>query len=98
MSNVVLKDPNEVIDVSVDWTDVLATGETISSQSWAIEGASSSDTSPLATSGSASESNGVTTQLVQAGTEGEVYTVRNRIVTNQGRTYDRSRTVRVGTR
>lgn len=95
---VLLKDPDEKLTLSVDWTDVLATGETISgTPSWAVEGAGSSDASPL-TVGSAALSTNTASALIQAGALREVYGVRCRMVSSTGQSYDRSWTVRIGMR
>jgi hypothetical protein len=94
----ILKDADEKLTLSVDWTDVLAVGETISgTPSWAVEGAAVSDASPL-TVGSAGIAANIASALVQAGTLREVYTVRCRMLTSTGQSYDRSWTVRIGTR
>lgn len=87
---VALKDPDAALDYSQDWTSYLATGETISSSAWAIEGGDA-----VLTLGSTQLVGNVASAFVSAGTKGQVYTLRNRIVTNQGRTDDRSWTIRV---
>ena len=94
--SVELKDPDAVLDYSQDWTTYLAAGESISSSTWAIEGGDAAPvTTALAISGTPSLVGAVATAFVSGGTKGQVYTLRNRIVTNQGRTDDRSWTIRV---
>lgn len=91
MSNVHLKDPDEVIDYTVDWTadDWLASGEEISTSTWSV-----SPTGSL-TIDSESETTTTATAFVSAGTVGKVYRLTNEIVTDQGRTGQRSVIVRV---
>ena len=94
--SVELKDPDAVLDYSQDWSTYLATGETISSSAWAVEGGDASPvTTAMAISGTPSLVGNIATAFVSGGTKGQVYTLRNTIVTNQGRTDDRSWTIRV---
>ena len=82
------KDPNEVKDYALDWgARRLAASETISSSTWiAPEGITvDSDTDTTTT----------TTVWLSGGTAGVHYTLTNRVVTSQGRTYDWSITVLV---
>lgn len=96
---VLLKDADEKLTLSTDWTDALASGETISgTPAWAVEDAAAADTTPLATSGAAAISGNIASQLFQAGTKGQVYRARCRMTTSTGQIYDRSWTVRIGTR
>lgn len=92
-----LKDPDAVLDYSEDWTNYLAPGETINTSTWAIEGGDTNPpvTTALAISGTPSLVGNIATAFVSGGTKGQVYTLRNRIVTNQGRTDDRSWAIRV---
>ena len=96
---VLLKDPDEKLTLSTDWTDVLATAETITgTPAWAIEDADAGDATPLALSGSAAIAGNVASQQVTGGTKGQVYRARCRMTTSTGQIYDRSWTVRIGTR
>lgn len=78
-----IKDPDAIIDFVWDWTLWLQSNETISSSTFFITGA-----------GLTTPSNSFTTVktavFLAAGTIGTTYTVTNRIVTNQGRTDERS--------
>jgi len=76
-----LKDPNAVVDFFIDWTDWLATGETISTSTWTAESGITVDTS--------SNSTVKATVWLSGGTAGTEYTLTNRIVTNAGRTDER---------
>ena len=97
--SVLLKDPDEKLTLSVDWTDVLAAGETITgTPAWAVEEAPAGDATPLAVDGSAAISENVASQRFQAGTSHHVYKARCRMTTSTGQIYDRSWTVRIGTR
>lgn len=82
------KDPNEVLDYDIDWTDRLEAGETISTSTFTVvEGTVVID--------SDSDTGGVTTVWLSGGTEGEVCVILNRIVTSAGRTYDQSIKLRI---
>lgn len=85
-----LKDPHAVLDYVFDWSNWLASGETISTSAITVESGITKD----------SESNTSTTAKVwlSGGTEGVRYTITSRITTNQGRTDDRSAIVRVSNR
>ena len=100
--SVALKDPSAVLDYSEDWTSYLAAGESISTSAWAIEGGDQAETPPVATalaiSGTPSLAGAVATAFVTGGTKGQVYSLVNTIVTNQGRTDDRSWTIRIDNR
>lgn len=77
----------EVLDFTFDWTDVLtADSDTISSCTWTITGA---------TAGAASVSGMRTTTFVSGGTAGATASIRARLVTTGGRTYEREITLRI---
>ena len=94
MSEQFLKDPNAVIDYAVDWTaNYLLVGEQVTTSNWEIvpSGAMSDlviDNVPLLLSGVASV-------FISGGITGKVYRLINRISTDQGRTDDRTITIRV---
>lgn len=79
------KDPDAVLDYSVDWSDWLATGETISTSSFTVATGVTKD----------SETNDTTSATVwlSGGTDGTRYTITNQITTSDSRTDDRSFTV-----
>lgn len=85
-----LKDPNAILDYRFDWSSWLASGETISTSAMTVQSGITKD----------SESNTTTTATVwlSGGTEGNRYTVTNRVTTNQGRTDDRTVLIRVSNR
>jgi len=84
---VFVKDPNAVMDFTIDWSNWLGS-DTISASSW-----------PEIDSGITKDSDAKTdTQTViwlSGGTAGEQYYMTNRIVTVGGRTQDRTIAVRV---
>lgn len=82
-----VKDPDDVLDYSFDWSAWLSASETISTL--VIEA------SPGITVDSNSSSSTVSTAWLSGGTAGFPYTVTHRITTNQGRTVDRTMTIRV---
>lgn len=96
---VLLKDPDEVLTLSTDWSGMLADGETISgTPAWAVEDAAAADATPLAAIGSDVLSGTVASRQVQAGTKRQVYRVRCRMTTSTGQIYDRSWSVRIASR
>lgn len=95
-----LKDPDAVLDYVFNWGEWLANGEEIVTSTFYIDGVLSS-TVPW-TIALVPDSTAVTlltaTIWLSGGTLGERYTITNRIVTDQGRTDDRSAVVRVSDR
>lgn len=83
-----LKDPQETIDYAFDWSDFLASGETISASSWTV----SSTGLALGTLAATTDT---TAAFVTGGTIGDVYRLTNKITTNQTRIAERSVIVRV---
>ena len=80
------KDPNAVLDYSIDWTRWLA-GDQIAASEWMVpSGLTNMADSKTATSATA---------WLSGGTVGQSYTVTNRITTAAGRTEDRSFTIRI---
>lgn len=85
-----LKDPDAVLDYSVDWSKWLA-GDQIETSTWfvsdpTIEVANDSNTATR------------TTVWISGGRAGESYTVTNRVATSGGRTDDRSFGIQVQNR
>ena len=75
------KDPNAVLDYTVDWTRWLA-GDQIATSDWLV---------PTGLAKMADSKTGSTaTVWLSGGTAGQSYTVTNRITTAAGRTEDRS--------
>jgi len=94
MSAQFVKDPDAIIDYVFDWTkSYLLVSEIITSSSWFIlpqgtVGDLTMGTIPPIVSGVASA-------FVSGGIPGKVYRLTNRITTDQGRTDDRTITIRV---
>ena len=81
------KDPNAVLDYSIDWgAGYLQSGETIGSSIWAIFPADM-------TQGAAGNTASVASVTVSGGAAGQIYQITNRITTSLGRTDERSVTV-----
>jgi len=80
------KDPNAVLDYSIDWTRWLA-GDQIATSEWMIP----SGLTKMADSKTSTSA----TVWLSGGSVGQSYTVTNRITTAAGRTEDRSFTIRV---
>lgn len=85
------KDPNEVKDYELDWSDRLETAsDTISTSAWSIV-----TDSPTLVIDSSSTTTTVTKVWLSAGTDGTTYDLLNRVVTAGGRTYDQTVKLRV---
>lgn len=80
------KDPNAVLDYSIDWTRWLA-GDQIAASEWIIP----SGLTKMADSKTSTSA----TVWLSGGTAGQSYIVTNRMTTAAGRTEDRSFTIRV---
>lgn len=76
----VLQSPDETKLHSYDWTDDLASGDSISSDSWSISPSSGVTVSDQALSGN------VSSTLISGLTRGEVYALTGEIVTADGET------------
>lgn len=80
------KDQNEVLDYELNWSDRLD-GDTIDTSVWTV---------PAGLTKDSDEFNGpVATVWLSGGTDGENYTLLNRITTTGGRTMDQSVKLRV---
>ena len=84
-----LKDPQEVLDFTIDW-GLWLDGDTISSDIWTV---GSGITSDLETSTSTTS-----TIWLSGGTLATTYTVANRIVTAGGRTAERTLNISIVTK
>ena len=81
------KDPDEVLDYELDWSDRLTDGDEISSASWLTpDGITVDSSSHTAT---------VVTIWLSGGTTGETYTLTSRVVTTGGRTMDHSEKLKI---
>lgn len=76
------KDPYAVLDYSLDFTNWMPDGDTITSVSVTAE-TISGDASPL-TIDSTSNTTKIVTAIISAGTAGKIYNVEYRIVTTNG--------------
>lgn len=90
------KDTEAILTYSLDWTDWLSNGETISSNLYTLE-TLTGDADPL-TKVSQSNTDYVTTVKISGGTAGKIYKVFNTIVTSGGLTERRYFRIRVETR
>jgi hypothetical protein len=80
------KDPDAVLDWIFDWNDWLGETENISSATFIVD--------PGITVTTNSYTQKTATVWLQGGTEGQVYRVTCRVTTSEGRTDDRSFTLR----
>ena len=81
------KDPDATLDYVWDWSEWLAADEIISTVAWIVpDGINQGDTS---------NTDKTATIWLSGGTAIESYEITCRITTNQGRTDDRTQTIRV---
>lgn len=85
--SIFVKDPEAVLDYGFDWSDWLATGETIVTSTWAVATGLTKTTD--------SNSTEATTIWLTGGTVGASYVITNHITTSEGRADDRSHTIKV---
>lgn len=85
-----VKDPDAVLDYMFDWSVWLSSGETIQSSNVTVTSGINLD--------SQSATSTKVTAWISGGTSGVPYTVTCRVNTSQGRTDDRSITIRVSDR
>lgn len=88
MGDIYEKGSAEVLDFQFNWTDILATDETVTSHTVV------SDSAALVVD-SSSEALGVVTYWLSGGAVGTKYTAICTIVTNFGRTYVRSMPIEI---
>lgn len=74
------KDPSAILNYTLDWSEWLPTGQTISTSTWAVS-TISGDAAPVTT---VTTSNSGTTTIVKlsGGTAGNLYTITNTITTS----------------
>ena len=77
-----IKDPNAVLDYSIEWSKWLA-GDQIQTSTWSVS-------DPVIQVVDSSNTATRTTVWLSGGAAGQSYTVTNRITTSGGRTDDRS--------
>ncbi len=80
------KDPNAVLDYSINWTRWLA-GDQIAASEWIVPSGLTKMADPKTATSA--------TVWLSGGTAGQSYIVTNRITTAAGRTEDRSFTIRI---
>ena len=80
------KDPDAVLDWIFDWNDWLSEAETITTVEFIVDPGITIDTETQTTK--------TATVWLSGGTEGQVYRVTCRITSSEGRTDDRSFTLR----
>ncbi len=85
------KDPDAVLDYTVDWTDRLEAGETITAAFWEVAPAEAGGLAITLESGSGAQR----AATVSGGAPGHVYRLTNRVSTSLGRTEDQSFLIRI---
>lgn len=89
-----LKDPDAVLDYSVDWTEALEDGESLLAAEWIVH---PEDAGGLAILSEATAGT-LRSATVSGGRPGDLYRLTNRVTTDQGRTHDRSFLIRIAQR
>lgn len=91
-------DPQEVLDYSMDWSNVLTQDETISSSAWAVVQGLATISNAYNGAGAATSTgtiaSAVTTVWVLTASDGDVR-LKNSITTSAGRQYERTGTLTV---
>jgi len=77
------KDPDEVLDYRIDWTDRLEEDETILSSTWTVPVG-------LTQNSAVTQAKTTTVWLSGGSTLGKIYRVHNRVITSGGRTFDQT--------
>lgn len=83
-----VKDPDATLDYRADWT-LWLDGDTIATSSWIVPAGLTNEAEAI------NAENTVAIVWLSGGTLGQKYEVINRIVTNAGRTDDRTLTIRI---
>lgn len=86
------KDPDEVLDYNVDWTNRLQTGETLVDSTFSVV----TGTVVIDSEGFTPE--GIASVWLSGGTVGEVNEVLNHVTTSQGREYEKTGKLRIRTK
>lgn len=89
----IVKDPASVLDYTLDWTDWLKTGDTVTGNTVTVE-TISGDSSPLALD-SSSFTTTTTTAYLSGGTAGNIYNISYTITTDDGLTDSRNFRIKV---
>jgi len=81
------KDPSSILDYAFDWSDWLASGETIASVSWTVPAGISAE--------DYDETETLTTVWLSGGTADTDYNIACKITTSAGRVDERTMTIKV---
>lgn len=90
-----VKDPEEVLDYTLDWSEYLPAGDTVASATWTVPDGITESTAP----GHQHNVNGARTTIwLAGGSEPKDYLITCRIVSAQGRQADRTFEIAVRSR
>lgn len=90
MLHIFRKDPDAKLDYAIDWSEWLASGETISASAWTIPTGLTNESETF--------DDDSTKVWLSGGTDGETYTVANKITSSEGRIDERTFQIMVGHR
>lgn len=85
------KDPDAILDYSIDWAAFLGDGESVALSLWHIVPSEADGLTLLSESASGTSH----LAMVSGGIPGHVYRLTNRVTTDLGRTDDRSFLIRI---
>ena len=86
------KDPDEVLDYYIDWSDRLTGTDTINTSTWIVPAGITKDSDAISSPADR------TVIWLSSGTEGTTYEVQNRVVTVGGRTMDQTVRLKIKTK
>ena len=89
--SIYLKDPQASVDYAIDWPAAFIGAATISSSDWAV---TPDEAGGVAVAGSSLDG-GRCVATLEGGAAGRIYRVRNRILLSDGRSDERSLSLRV---
>lgn len=84
------KDPDEVLDYTIDWSDRLGEGDAVDTSTWFVPSGLTQENEEVTTT--------TTVLWLSGGTLGQTYTILNRITTTGGRTMDQSVNLKIKTK
>lgn len=77
-------DPDSKLDYSLNWSEWLSSGDTLSSSTWTASTITGDSTPLVIHSQNTNTATGVSTAVISGGQVGGIYTIKNRIDTGAG--------------
>lgn len=92
------KDPDAILDYSIDWTDWLAQGDSLQTSVWTVSTVTADYRPLVQNSNTVNTVTSVGTVFIGNGSAGNTYTLTNRITTDSGLTDERYFRMRIKNR